>query len=102
MQVRESLYAFGRPMLRRTSILVLVLAALLAVEPVLHRHSLQQANGGASDSCAICVAGVARLPVAVASVAAPQVVAYTMTVERVRTVTVDASLPLSSRAPPAA
>ena len=91
-------------MTRRFSIFVLVFAALLAVEPVLHRHSLQaMARGAAAEStCAICVAGTARLPVAVASLAAPQTIAYTMVVPRVYIVSVDAPLPLPSRAPPAA
>jgi hypothetical protein len=89
-------------MLRRSSIFVLIFAALLAIEPVMHRHSLQQSNGGASDSCAICAAGTARLPIVTASVAAPQIVAYTITIARVHVVSVDVVLPLPSRAPPAA
>lgn len=89
-------------MLRRSALFVLLFAALLAIEPVLHSHSLHHASSNPSDSCAICAAGTARLPIVTPSVAAPQTVAYTVTVTPIRIISVDFALALSSRAPPAA
>jgi len=91
-----------RGMLRRSALFVLIFAALLAIEPVLHSHSLQHASSNPSDSCAICAAGTARLPIVAPTVVAPQTVAYTVTATPISIVTVDVAIALSSRAPPAA
>ena len=87
-------------MLRRSSIFVVVFAAILVVEPLLHNHSLE--GKAESSVCAICVAGTAKLPVVVPSVAAPTVVAYTIQRLRVRIASVETPMPRASRAPPAA
>lgn len=91
-------------MIRRASILALMFAALLAVEPVLHSHSLQQTNAARSSdaSCAICVAGTARLPLVAPTITAPQTLAYTIAVARVQIASADVPLLTASRAPPAA
>ncbi|HLJ74190.1 MAG TPA: hypothetical protein VKU62_06365, partial [Thermoanaerobaculia bacterium] len=63
-------------MFRRLSMLVLVVAALVAAEPLLHNHPLQQS--GIPEACAICATGVAPLPSAMPALSAPQVVSYTI------------------------
>ena len=89
-------------MRRWNVVLVLVVAALLAVQPVLHNHSAIPDGPSASSACATCSVSAgaplpdapqvaASVPVAVASVTSEPAVPAT---ERV------SSLP--SRAPPAA
>jgi len=87
-------------MIRRCSIFLLVLAALMAVEPLLHSHPLQP--NSIPETCAVCASGVAPLPMVVPAISAPQNVVYTLvaTTTAIRTVTVAITLP--SRAPPAA
>jgi len=86
-------------MFRRLSILVLVVAALVAAEPVLHNHPLQQT--GIPDACAICATGVAPLPSAMPALSAPQVVVYTIVTVSVPAVISADSITLAPRAPPA-
>jgi hypothetical protein len=86
-------------MLRRFSIFMIIVAALLAVEPLLHSHPLQQKT--IPGACAVCATAVGRLPHITVSPSAPQVVAYTLAALRLTIVTVNASVSLTSRAPPA-
>jgi hypothetical protein len=85
-------------MLRRLSTFVILIAALTALEPLLHNHPLQQT--GIPDACAICATGTAPVPSASPSVAAPQVVVYTLAVFATTVVTAANALTLASRAPP--
>jgi hypothetical protein len=84
---------------RRLSSFVLIVALLIAVEPLLHNHPLQQKN--IPDSCAICATGATPLPSRVPAVFAPQIVVETVTSAAVMTVTGGVSLTLVPRAPPA-
>jgi hypothetical protein len=90
-------------MLRRLPLLIFLVAALLVAEPLLHTHPLLQRAGDASTSatsCAVCASGVGRLPLMVPSVAAPQMVVYTLTSAAPTIVTVPVAIALASRAPP--
>jgi hypothetical protein len=86
-------------MLRRFSILIAILAVLIAAEPLLHHHPLQQ--NSIPGACAICATGATPLPLTIAAVAAPQFFVYTLTVVAATTVTTVTPLTLASRAPPA-
>lgn len=78
--------------------LVLVVAALVAAEPLLHNHPLQQS--GIPEACAICATGVAPLPSAMPALSAPQVVSYTIATVAVPAVINGDSITLAPRAPP--
>ncbi|HEY6842559.1 MAG TPA: hypothetical protein VI391_00190 [Thermoanaerobaculia bacterium] len=87
-------------MVRRFSTLILIVAALTAVEPLLHHHPLQQDS--IPSACAICATGLSKLPVITPAVAAPQVVVYTLTSAAVAIPGDAAEISIPSRAPPAA
>lgn len=91
-------------MVRRLTPFIVLVALLLAAEPLLHNHPLQAGSPGASERgpCAVCATGVGRLPIVTASVAAPQAIVYTYATIAIPVVTADDPLPLPSRAPPAA
>jgi hypothetical protein len=86
-------------MLRRFSAFVLIVAALIAVEPLLHNHPLQQKD--IPHPCAVCATGIAPLPSATPTIAAPQIIVYAITALAVTFVTTGTSLTLAPRAPPA-
>jgi len=86
-------------MLRRFSISLFIFAALIAVEPLLHNHPLQQ--NLVPGACAVCATGVGRLPTVAPALAAPQTVVCTLTVPAVTIVVATVVLSLPSRAPPA-
>jgi len=85
--------------LRRFSILILVLAALTAAEPLLHNHPLQQ--NAIPDACAVCATGIAPLPSVSPTLVPPQIIAYSTVSVAVIAVTGADSLTLVPRAPPA-
>jgi hypothetical protein len=90
-------------MFRRLRVFMLVFAALLAAEPLLHNHPLGQIQDGSSSSaatCAICATGVGRLPIIASAVTAPRLVVYSLSVAPVSVIAVAFALPLASRAPP--
>ncbi len=91
-------------MFPRLTLFIVLVAALLAAEPLLHSHPLQSSASGATSStaCAICATGTGRLPIVTASVGAPQAIVHTYASVVVPIVAVDDPLPLPSRAPPAA
>jgi len=91
-------------MFRRLSPLILLVAVLIAAEPLLHNHPLEYGATGstASTACAICATGHGRLPTVVVMLGAPQLHEQTHAVVVPPTVAVDAPLPRSPRAPPAA
>jgi hypothetical protein len=85
-------------MLRRFSIPVLILAALIAAEPLLHSHPLQQ--NSLPGACAVCATGVGRLPSGAPQVGAPRLIVYTLAAQTVSAAIVQVVLALPSRAPP--
>ncbi|MDQ6801591.1 MAG: hypothetical protein M3041_12210 [Acidobacteriota bacterium] len=85
-------------MLRRFSIPLLVLAALLAAEPLLHSHPLQQ--NSVPGPCAVCATGVGRMPLPAPAIAAPRLVVYTLTAQTVSVPIVPVVLNVPARAPP--
>lgn|SRR5436309_8007492 len=95
---------FMRRMVRRLPLLVLLIAALLAVEPLLHHHPLQThaTNAAAASSCAICATFTGRLPIAAPTVPAPQAIVALVVAPVVITIAVLTFSPRASRAPPAA
>lgn len=86
-------------MLRRFSIPLLVLAALLAAEPLLHSHPLQQKS--VPGPCAVCATGVVRLPSTAPTVGVARHIVYTLTTRVAAVAIVQVVLNVPSRAPPA-
>ena len=93
------LYDLTAQMLRRFSTFVLIVAALIAVEPLLHNHPLLEQTRIPSP-CAVCVAGTAPLPQVTVAPAAPQVVVYTLAAATVTLVAEAVETAIPSRAPP--
>jgi disulfide bond formation protein DsbB len=88
-----------RSMKRPFVFALLLLAAILAVEPLLHEHPLQQSPDAVV--CAACAAGTGQVAVAPPAVAAPLAVTYRLVAVTVACPSFDAPLSLPSRAPPA-
>ncbi|HUJ14990.1 MAG TPA: hypothetical protein VL284_14485 [Thermoanaerobaculia bacterium] len=86
-------------MVRRFSAFVLIVTALLAVEPLLHHHPLEQDS--IPSACAICATGVSNLPAIVPVVVAPQIVVDTLTTVAVVMPAEAIAIAIPSRAPPA-
>ena len=95
-----TLYDLMRLMLRRFSIFIFLVAVLIAIEPLLHSHPLEQDS--IPGACAICAAATAPLPLVTATVSAPQLVVYTLSVATVMMTTTSIVPSLASRAPPSA
>ena len=91
-------------MFRRLSPFILLVALLLAAEPLLHSHPLEASASGRSGStaCAVCATGVGRLTASVVVVSAPQLPQQTYAIVAAPVIAIDAPLPRSPRAPPAA
>jgi hypothetical protein len=87
-------------MLRRLSIFLLLCSALIAAEPLLHSHPLQQ--NAVPGACAVCATGVVRIARATPQVSAPRLVVYTLTAFSATVPPVTLALTLPSRAPPIA
>ena len=83
---------------------MVLVALLLAVQPLLHNHPLDAGGDSAktspASSCAVCATGTARLPSTTPSVAAPLAVLYTLATPALPQVASVASFARSSRAPP--
>ena len=99
-------YALALKMLRRLPLLIVAVALLLAVEPVVHSHPLWEnsdARTAASNgACAVCAAGTTQLPTVAPAIVAPVVVVTVIAPQPVSRQAASVSLPLASRAPPAA
>ena len=93
-----TLYDLVGVMLRRFSIPVLILAALLAAEPLLHSHPLQQ--NSVPGPCAVCATGVVRLATKAPTVGAPRLIVYNLTTQVVTLAIVQVALSVPARAPP--
>ena len=99
-------------MLMRRSVLLLVLtlAATMAVEPVIHAHSLapEQQDGCSSYSvaaslrCSVCATTEARVLFAAPELVAPAVASYTLPAASAQVAPATAFTPVPSRAPPVA
>jgi hypothetical protein len=85
-------------MLRRFSIFLFICSALIAAEPLLHSHPLQQ--NLVPGACAVCATAVGRLPMMAPSVAAPQTIVYTLAPPAATVPVATPALSLPSRAPP--
>jgi hypothetical protein len=87
-------------------VFAVLVALLLAAQPLLHNHPLDGSGDVAkttsASSCAVCATGIGRLPSTTPSVAAPLVVIYTLATPYIDAVVAVASLTRSSRAPPVA
>jgi len=77
---------------------LLFFAAIIAVEPLLHSHPIQQ--NSIPGACAVCATGVGRLPRIAPAIAAPRVVVYTLKTRAVARVVAAETSTLPSRAPP--
>jgi hypothetical protein len=88
--------------------ILLILAAFLAAEPVVHTHPLIPHPGGSDTNgittpnvCAVCAVGADRIVLDAPALVAPLIVVdHLVTVSR-RATSADAQVPSSSRAPPA-
>ena len=106
-EYRSAGYAYGvcfmRRMVRRLPLFALLIAALIAVEPLLHHHPLQgdATNAASAGSCAICATHIGRLPIVAPTMSAPQVIVDTVVAPVVITIAVLTISPRASRAPPA-
>jgi hypothetical protein len=92
-------------MLRRFSPLVLLIALLIAAEPLLHNHPLESSASARSgnSACVICATtGIGQLPTVAAVAAAPRILDHTYVCVAPPIIAIDAPLPRSPRAPPAA
>lgn len=91
---------------RRQHVFAVLVALLLASQPLLHNHSLDPGGSAAktspASSCAVCATGTGSLPSTTPSVAAPLAVLCTLAAPTLTPGVATASFPRSSRAPPAA
>jgi len=92
-------------MVRLKLILLVLFAAMLAVGPAFHNHSLIPAAGAdlahATNFCAACVGATARIASPAPAIAIPLVVSVAIAPSPVAAISADARGPVPSRAPPA-
>jgi hypothetical protein len=86
-------------MRRAAFVFVVLIAATIALEPLIHTHPLSQTS---TASCAVCVSSIGSLPSLNLAPAAPLTIVAAVPVLRVASIIQRAALPLASRAPPAA
>lgn len=60
--------------------LLIVFAAMIAAEPVIHNHPLVPEAASSQSICAVCASGAARVSIGLPTVAAPDVVLYAVEV----------------------
>jgi len=89
--------------MRRIPILVILLAALFAAEPLLHSHPLGAERDASTSStkCVVCVSGTSQLPSVAPSIAAVTTVIWTIEPAVACAGTKSEPIPAPSRAPPA-
>jgi hypothetical protein len=88
-----------RSMKRLPLFALLLLAAIIAAEPLLHEHPLQQTRE--AIVCAACAAGSGQVAIHHPIVAAPNFVAYRLVATLLAGHSFESPLPLPARAPPA-
>jgi hypothetical protein len=79
-------------------VFIVLVAAAIALEPLIHTHPLTQSS---STPCAVCVTAVGRLTALSPAPAAPLTIVASVPVLRVASIIHRTTLPLASRAPPA-
>jgi hypothetical protein len=85
--------------------ILLLLAVIIAAEPVVHTHPLvpNRATGlTGADVCAICAIGADSITLSPPNAVAPVVVSYRVVVAAVPVSSAEGPRPRGSRAPPAA
>jgi hypothetical protein len=85
---------------RRLHVFVVLVALLLAAQPLLHNHPLDSGANSSASSCAVCATGTGRLPSASPSVTAPLTILYTLATPAMPQVAAVATFARSSRGPP--
>ena len=88
-----------RSMRRTILAVVFLVAASVALEPLLHTHPLSQSS---PIPCAVCVSAVGRITAPAPAPAAPQLVAFTLRTPAQSVIVTNFAGPRASRAPPAA
>jgi hypothetical protein len=88
-------------MLRLKLSLLIVLAAVIAAEPVIHSHPLVPDNAAVQSLCAVCASGPARLSIGAPTVAAPTVVLYAIDTHPTAAPAEAPAFGCDSRGPPA-
>ena len=84
---------------RAAFIFVVLIAATIALEPLIHTHPLSQKSNA---PCAVCVGSVGRLTSLDPAPAAPLTFVATLPTPPAAAIIHRTALPLASRAPPAA
>ena len=91
---------------RRLDIFIVLVALLLAGQPLLHNHRLDSGGDAstatAPSACAICVTGTGRLPAATPALSAPVLILYTLVAAPVAAIVSITPLTRDSRGPPVA
>jgi len=86
-------------MRRVAFVFVVLVAASIAFEPLIHTHPLSKAS---AVPCAVCVNAVGRLTALQPAPPAPVAIVTTLPALTVATIVPRATMALASRAPPAA
>jgi hypothetical protein len=90
---------------RRPHHFAILVALLLATQPLLHNHPLDAGSDAATSApstCAVCAAGVGRLPTTAPALSAPLLILYAIAAAPFAAVVATAPFTSGSRAPPAA
>jgi hypothetical protein len=91
---------------RKLHIFAVVVALLLAAQPLLHNHPLDGVSDAttrsAPSACAVCATGIGRLPLTAPVLSAPFSVLYELASAPMAAVVVISGFISGSRAPPAA
>ena len=87
-------------MRRAGFVLIVLVAAAIALEPLIHTHPLTQSWRGAP--CAVCVTAVGPLTSLNPAPAAPLTIVTAVPLPPVAAIIQRSAIPLPSRAPPAA
>lgn len=85
-------------MRRAAFVFVVLIAATIALEPLIHTHPLSQTSNA---PCAVCVGFVGRLTSLEPAPAAPLTIVAAVSLLPVASIIHRTTLPLASRAPPA-
>lgn len=101
-----SMAGMSGKLFRRLHVLVVLVAVLLAAQPLLHNHPLDAGSDAARTSapstCAVCATGIGRLPTTAPTLSAPLCILYTLAAAPLAAVVAIAPFTRGSRAPPAA
>ncbi|MEA2161875.1 MAG: hypothetical protein QOK37_2 [Thermoanaerobaculia bacterium] len=90
---------------RQLNVFAVLVALMLAAQPLLHNHSLDGSSDvakSAPSACAVCATGIGRLPSTAPVVAAPLRILYTLAVPTAASPVAVAPLTSGSRGPPEA